>query len=183
MNIRVIGMAAAMLLALPATAARAAEDSPISAFLGVYEGQSISTEGEGLSARDLSVKISPRRGGFNLSWTTVTHRADKDISRKDYSIDFIPSPRKGIYSSAMREDMFGSRRPIDPLAKGDPFVWATIQGKTLVVHALLITDDGGYELQTYERTLTAEGLSLKFTRFRDGERLKLITGLLAKKKK
>ena len=73
-------------------------------------------------------------------------------------------------------------RPINPLNEGDPFVWATIKGDTLTVYALLITEAGGYELQTYARTLTADGMRLSFTRLRDGQQLKAITGVLLKKK-
>ena len=104
--------------------------------------------------------------GFNVSWTTITKRADGRKRKKSYSIDFSTSKRDGIYSSAMRRDMFGNRRPIDPLAGGVPFVWATLKGATLTVHALLITDDGGYELQSYRRTLVEKGLRLEFRRFR-----------------
>jgi hypothetical protein len=159
-----------------------AADRKISSFYGVYAGQSISAKGEGLSARDLSVEIKPAKGGFNLSWTTVTHKRSGAPSRKSYSIDFSKSPRKGIWGSAQRRDAFGNMQPINPLHEGDPFVWATIKGDTLTVYALLITSNGGYELQTYARTLTAKGLQLTFTRLRNGERLKAISGVLVKKK-
>jgi hypothetical protein len=35
-------------------------------------------------------------------------------------------------------------------------------------------------MQVYERTRTAEGLSVKFTRFQEGEPMKVVTGTLAK---
>ncbi len=60
---------------------------------------------------------------------------------------------------------------LDPL-KGDPYVWAVVSGRTLKVHALVVTEGFGYEMQTYERTLTKEGMDLKFTRVRDDERLR-----------
>ena len=167
---------------LPASRTAQAADRKISEFYGSYTGQTISVQGEGLSARDLSVQIKPTKRGFNLSWTTVNYKKGGAKSRKSYSIDFSKSRRKGVWGSAQRRDAFGNMRPINPLNEGDPFVWATIKGDTLTVYALLITEAGGYELQTYARTLTASGLQLSFTRLRDGRQLKAITGVLLKKK-
>jgi hypothetical protein len=166
---------------LPVTQAAAA-DRKITDFFGSYTGQSISLQGEGLSARDLSVKITPNKKGFNLSWTTVTHKKGGKAVRKSYSIDFSKSPRKNMWGSAVRRDAFGNMQPINPLREGDPFVWATLMEDTLTVYALIITSSGGYELQTYARTLTPDGMRLKFTRLRDGEQLKAITGVLRKDK-
>jgi hypothetical protein len=50
------------------------------------------------------------------------------------------------------------------------------------MYALLVTDEGGYEMQTYERTLTAGGMDLRYSRIRDGEVLRTITGKLKKVK-
>lgn len=170
----------AILLAVSAGAAAAQETRRISDYYGSYIGQSVSINGAGLSARDLSVTIKPTKEGFNLSWVTVVHRQDKKSSRKSYSIDFTKTPRQGIWGSAMRRDAFGGRRPVDPLREDVPFVWATLKGATLTVNALLIIQDGGYELQTYERTLIKEGMKLTFTRLRNGERLKQITGVMSR---
>ncbi len=76
--------------------------------------------------------------------------------RKAYTIAFQPTQRPGVYSSAMRANVFGERVPMDPF-KGDPFVWARLSGKTLSVYALIILADGGYDLQIYDRTLTPDG--------------------------
>ncbi len=170
----------AILLAIWAGAAAAQETRRISDYYGSYVGQSISDNGAGLSARDLSVTIKPTKEGFNLTWITVIHRPDGKSSHKSYSIDFTKTPRQGIWGSAMRSDAFGGRRPVDPLREDVPFVWATLRGATLTVNALLIIQDGGYELQTYERTLIKEGMKLTFTRLRNGERLKQITGMMSR---
>ena len=45
---------------------------------------------------------------------------------------------------------------------------------------MMVTDDGGYEMQVYDRTITGNGMDLKFSRVRDGKTLKLITGSLLK---
>ena len=57
--------------------------------------------------------------------------------------------------------MFGHFTPLDPMA-GEPYLWAHLSDDTLTVQALLITEDGGYEIQTYERRLAPHGLDLTF---------------------
>jgi hypothetical protein len=165
--------------AIARTAAQAAEAEPIHSFYGAYEGESISVSDENLGKRDLAIAIVPRGKGFNLTWTTITYADGSSPVRKTYSIDFVPTGRANIYASAMRTDMFGNRVPLNPL-EGDPFVWATLRGKTLSVYALMITSAGGYEMQTYHRTLTDQRLSLEFSRVRDGTPLRFITGMLVR---
>ena len=168
---------AAVLLVAAASGLMAAPDQAIAPFIGEYVGRTIQAPNEPLSPRDLSIKIEAKGDdGFTLEWTTVIHDAN-GARRQAYSIEFSPSSRKGTFSSAMRRDMFGHSEPLDPL-KGDPYVWAHIAGPVLTVRALLINDDGGYEIQVYRRTLTASGLSLAFTRNRDGTPLKTIYGAL-----
>ena len=161
--------------ARPATA----RDQSIDAFFGTYEGTSISDTTEGLSARDMKVSIAPTKRGFNVTWNTTTHKADGRLKVKTYSIDFEPTKRKGIFGSEMRRNKFGDRVPLDPLG-GAPYVWARIIGNVLTVYSLHITIEGSYEMQVYHRTRTEEGLSIKFTRFSEGEPMKVITGTLTK---
>ena len=156
-------------------------DRPIKDFFGTYVGRSISTVEEGLSERDLAVSIKPYKdNGYTVDWTTLIRKKDAEWSRKSYSINFGPTKRPGIYGSEMRSNMFGGAVPLDPLA-GEPFFWSRIDGDTLSVYALIIREDGGYEMQVYDRTWTPKGLELKFTRFRNGEPLKLISGMLERK--
>ena len=167
---------AAAFAAVPAQAI----NRPISDFFGSYVGRSISVVGAGRSERDLNVVIKKhKKGGFTLDWTTVTRKADGSVKSKKYSINFAPTKRKGLYASAMRNNVFGGTVPLDPL-QGDPYFWAGIDGDTLTVHALMIMDDGGYEMQIYERTLSADGLPLKFSRNRDGVLARSVTGTLKK---
>jgi hypothetical protein len=179
-----IGVGAALLLCvigvLGAAAASAAADPALEPFFGEYVGRSIQAPNEQLSPRDLSITISRRDdNGFTLVWTTVIHDA-AGARRQSYSVHFLPSARAGIFSSAMRHDIFGHAEPLDPL-KGEPYVWADIHGPTLRVHALLIADDGGYEIQVYRRTLTSDGMTLQFSRNRNGRELKTIYGALTRK--
>jgi hypothetical protein len=169
---------AVFLLAGATTAFAETPDRPIKDFFGSYVGRSISTIEEGLSERDLAVAIKPYKDdGFTVEWTTLIRKKDADWSRKSYVINFGPTKRPGIYGSEMRSNMFGGAVPLDPLA-GEPFFWSRVDGDTLSVYALIIREDGGYEMQVYDRTWTPKGLKLDFTRFRDGQPLKLITGTL-----
>ena len=159
-----------------------ARDMPIETFFGHYAGQTISIVGGEVKERDLSVSIKGNDTAFTVDWTAIIRKSSGKIKRTQYSIEFHPTKRKNIFSSAMKTNMFGHRQALDPL-KGDPYVWARITGATLTVYALLITDDGGYEMQVYDRTLTDDGLHLRFSRVRNGETLRLIEGTLIKSSK
>ena len=45
--------------------------------------------------------------------------------------------------------------------------WATIDGDTLTVYSLGITDDGRSEMQIFHRTLTENGMDVSFIRLED----------------
>jgi hypothetical protein len=151
--------------------AHAAED--FAPFIGEFAGKS-SSEVDGVEKRrDLSVDISETKDGFNVSWTTTTFKKDKPKT-KSYSIDFIESDREHIYQAAQKKNVFGGREPLDPM-KGDAYAWARVEGQKLTIYALVITEDGGFEMQTYDRILLGDdNLHLKFSRIRDGETLKTI---------
>lgn len=169
--------ALAILLALAwADAAAIAADRPIEDFYGEYTGQTVA-EGE-LNPRDISVSIQPLKDqGFSVAWTTVISRADGTTSKKSYTINFQASQRQNIYAAGMRPNLFGGWVPLDPM-KGEPYIWARIRGDSLTVYAMHVRDDGGYEMQTYERTLTEDGMVLEFRRVADGVAMKTIDGFL-----
>ena len=175
MTLRAVWIAFVFVLGVANAQAASVDD-----FFGRYMGRSISSTETGLTKRDLSVVIEKRKnGGFHLEWTTLTHKKDGRVKRKAYAINFTASEREGIYASAMRRDTFGNRVPLNPL-KGEPYVWARINADTLTVYAMIITEDGGYEVQVYERTRTTKGMDLRFSRLRNGVPLKEITGTLVK---
>jgi len=177
-DMRAILVAGLILAGLPGmTVPALAADATLEEFYGAYVGNTSQAPNEPLMPRDLATKISPHgKNGFRLEWTTVIYRADGP-KRKSYAVNFSPSGRPGIFSSAMRSDLFGQSEPLDPL-KGDPYLWAQLNGQTLTVHAMLITDDGGYEMQTYERTLAEGGMVLRFLRNHNGVEMRTIIGKL-----
>lgn len=154
----------------------AAEPQQIDAFYGHYIGHATS---DAAIERDLSVTIGPSAsGGFFVAWTTVSHKP-KGMTRKEYQIKFLPTPRPNIYSSAMQTNVFGGQISLDPL-KGDPYVWARIKDKTLTVHSLTITSEGGYQMQIYNRTLNDQGLLLEYRRLQSGEPLRQVATQLVR---
>jgi hypothetical protein len=156
-----------------------AQGSGIERFFGTYVGEAVSESGDGLDKRDINAEIAPQGKGFKVSFTVVIKR-EKDKPRRDeYTIAFLPTKRPGIYGSAMRTDVFGNAVPKDPLV-GDPYMWARLDGDKLWRYALFVTDAGGYEMQTYEYSLVPGGLSLRYSRVRDGEVLRTVTGKLKK---
>jgi hypothetical protein len=151
----------------------------IERFYGTYTGEAVSESGNELDKRDISAEITPQGKGFKVKWTVVIKRGKDQPRRVEYTITFLPSKRADIYSSAMRTDVFGNAVPLDPLA-GDPYIWARIEGPKLWMYALFVTETGGYEMQTYERTLVPGGMDLRYSRIRDGEVLRTVTGKLKK---
>ncbi|GAA6157915.1 MULTISPECIES: hypothetical protein [Ruegeria] len=140
----------------------------IAPFVGDYVGSANMVDADGGEVpRDMSVSIHELKDGFNVSWKTTTYKADGRIKEQSFSIDFKESERTDVFSAAMRRNVFGHEVPLDPM-QGEPFVWGRIDGQTMTVFSLFIDENGGYELQQYDRTLTEGGLNLSFSRFRNG---------------
>ena len=171
-----LGLATGVLLL---ASAAPAQDAGIQRFFGNFAGEAISESGDGLDKRDISAEITAQGKGFKMRFTVVVKRGSDKPRRDEYTIAFVPSKRPNIYSSAMRADVFGNAVPKDPLV-GDPYMWARLDGNKLWRYALFVTETGGYEMQTYEYTLVPGGLDLRYSRVRDGEMLRTVTGKLKK---
>jgi hypothetical protein len=151
-------------------------------FYGEWVGTAVSDTGGEIAPRDIRAKIAPQGQGFSVTWVLVIHKAAGKDKRSEFSVSFQPTKRQNIYSSAMRMDTFGNAAPLDPL-RGDPYMWARIEGPMIMVYALVITQAGGYEMHAYERTLTPAGvMNLKYFRVHDGEVLRAVTGTLKRAK-
>ena len=159
------------------SAARAAEITP---FVGSYVGSADVVDADGTSTpRDMSVSIHETSKGFNVSWKTTTYKLDGRVKEQKFSVDFQQSDRPDVFSAAMKRNVFGHEVPLDPI-KGEPFVWGRIEGQTLTVFSLFIDEDGGYELQQFDRTLADGGLNLAFSRFINGEKSRSVETFLMK---
>ncbi len=164
-------------LVLSTIQAAAADITP---FVGDYVGSADVVESDGSATpRDMSVSIGENDDGFNVSWKTTTYKSDGRVKESSYSVDFLSSSRDNVFSAAMKRNVFGHEVPLDPM-KGEPFVWGRIEGETLTVFSLFIDENGGYELQQFDRTLAEGGLDLSFSRFRNGEKSRSVETFLKK---
>jgi hypothetical protein len=161
------------------TASSVLASSLIDPYLGEYKGHVEYEEDGEQKKRDLGVTISVTEEGFNVTWEVTTIRASGKTKTKEYSIDFEPTKREHVFQAAQKTNVFGGKEPLDPM-KGEPYVWARISEGTLSLFALLINDDGGYELLIYDRSLADNGLDLHFLRIKDGSEMKTIDTLLEK---
>lgn len=139
----------------------------VSDFVGRYTGTAEVEYGADIHKRDLNVEITETEEGFQVDWTTITYRADGRVKEAAYSINFVPSDRSEVFSAAMRRNMFGHEVQLDPM-KGEPYVWARIMDDTMTVFSLFVDDQGGYEIQEFNRTLAEGGLDLDFLSVRNG---------------
>ncbi|NOD63252.1 MULTISPECIES: hypothetical protein [unclassified Ruegeria] len=168
----------ALWLSVFSDSARAQDIAP---FVGDYIGSANVVDADGTSTpRDMSVSIVETQNGFNVSWRTTTYKLDGRVKEQKFSIDFVPSGRGDLFSAAMKRNVFGHEVPLDPM-KGEPFVWGRIVGDTMTVFSLFIDQDGGYELQQFDRTLAEGGLNLSFSRFIDGVKSRSVETFLQKK--
>ncbi len=160
MRLRTLGLLA---IAVMACAPRV-EAGHYDAFVGDFEGMFIPAPGVAGGGRDLSVSIKPISDGFNVTWTAT----GGDAVTSTRSIDFLETEREHVYKAAQKKNLFGGRDPLDPM-KGEPYAWARIVDRTLTVHVMNIRDNGDYEINSYERTLTADGdITTQFSRIVDG---------------
>lgn len=164
-------------LALPMPAL-AADTLPIDAFYGHYQGSGVAENADslyfGVTVRDIDVRVGPKGNGFFVEWTSVIRSGgdprDPDIKRRSQSIDFVPGATPGVYAAP------GAQDPRSP----DGLVWARLQDHTLTVNVMRITADGGYVVQTYNRTVDGNGMKLEFINVRDGEAAREVEARLVK---
>ena len=74
--------------------------------------------------------------------------------------------------------MYLAKGSQDPM--GDGFVWAHVTDQTLTVNVMLISKDGSYAIQTYDRTLSGTGMGLKFVNVANGEPNREVSARLVK---
>lgn len=175
---RLIAIALAALVCA-STAAAQNRDLPISAFFGTFSGGGIAKNDDSIyfavTARDIDVTIRARGKGFTVAWTSVIRRGGDpkrpDVRRKSTTMHFVPTGRGRMYRAAgVKSD----------LLKGDELAWARVRGNTLSVYLMRIDGKGAYQVQRYDRTLSAMGMQLVFTRIKDGERVRSVKGRLIK---
>jgi hypothetical protein len=159
-------------------AAAAQETVAIDAFFGHWQGQGVA-EGENdmflsMSARDLDVTIRPHNDAFTVNWTTVIRAGSPDdpqIRRNSATLFFETTDRPNVWEAESSEN---------PLDDGGTLSWARLEGATLTLYQLTLSDRGGYELTSYARTLEEDRMILVFTRLLDGAPVRSVRGRLSR---
>jgi hypothetical protein len=134
--------------------------------------------------RDMDIVIEPyREDGFMIHWVNVTlvngRRDLPGVERRIQTALFEKADDRDMYVEVGENSPFREREETLPM-RGDPVRWASIDGNTMHVYAFVVTEDGAYELQIYDRVLTDKGIDIKFQRIVDDELLRRIVGTTAR---
>ncbi len=160
---RAVLLTAALLFA--STVQAFAADRKIDDFYGAYLGHGTEETPAGDSGdletqtRFSQVIIRPAtENGFSIEWATLKLKGDeipREADTKSYTQTFRAADRPNLYRD---------------ITSGDPNLgadmsWAVINGDTLSIVQVSVAADGGYFVTHYDRTLTAKGMDVRFTRF------------------
>ena len=180
--------AAASLIALAAllTTSAGAGAASLEPFFGTYVGiAEVKDVASGnVRQRDMDIVIEPyKRGGFKIQWVNVSlidgKRAVPGVERRVQTVLFEPAKDAGFFVEVAEDNPFRERDETRPM-RGDPVRWASLDDQGLHVYSFVVLEDGRYELQVYDRTLTDIGLDIRFQRIVDSEVVREITGTTAR---
>lgn len=170
---------AALALALCAGPA-AAQNPDLAKFVGTYVGSAVEPTADPPVKRDIDIVVEPYgKSGISIRWVNVTlvdgRRDVPGVKRRADQVILAPSDNGSFFLAGEGYDPFATKRAMDPYT-GDPLRWAYLDDAGLHVVSFAILEDGRYELQSYTRTLTKDGMGLGFERMIDGEVKRNITG-------
>ena len=149
---------------------------PISYFYGIFQGDTKVQEGAGAGteAAGRQSRVEIRADGatnFIVTWSTlyIDEENPSQLKIKDSTeIKFAPTATPNAYGQAEAGGLW----------TGKPYYWARVEGDTLHVSALVLDADGSYDVTHYARTLQGDTMRLEFTRFKDGQLQRSVTGTL-----
>ena len=172
----------AILLGLALITVAPAGADEIEPFVGTYVGkaQVLGPNGEVVEERDMDITISEERGGgFRIDWINVTlvdgRRDVPGVRRRVDQVVMEPGDRDGVYLEKAQRSLFERREDVD-IISGDALRWARIDDDRLGLFSLIVSQDGGYDLQSYERILTDDGLGIEYSRVKNGVVTRRIVG-------
>jgi hypothetical protein len=178
--------AALALLALTLAAPAGARAASLEPLFGTYVGGAqVEDIARGdVRQRDMDIVIEPyKQGGFRIQWVNVSlvngKRAVPGVERRVQTVLFEPARDRGFFIEAAESSPFRLREETRPM-RGDPVRWASLDDQGLHVYSFVVLEDGRYELQVYDRTLTDIGLDISFKRIVDGAVMRRITGTTAR---
>ena len=159
-----------------------ARGEDLSRFFGSFVGRAVVEDldtGE-TQQRDLDIVVSPhQKSGLKIDWVTVGlvdgRRDVPGVKRWSQTALFKPSGGAKFLIEVGEDSLFKERSDMEVI-KGDPVRWSRIEDDTLHACSFVVLEDGRYELQVYQRTLTETGLDILFERIVDGEVVRRVTG-------
>jgi hypothetical protein len=177
---------AACLIALALAAPAGARAAGLEPFFGTYVGvaEVKDLRDDEIRQRDMDIVIEPyKRGGFKIHWVNVSlvdgKRAAPGVERQVQTVLFEPAPDRDFFVEVAENNPFRERDETRPM-RGDPVRWASLDDQGLHVYSFVVLEDGRFELQVYDRTLTDVGLDIRFQRIVDSELVREITGTTAR---
>jgi hypothetical protein len=169
----------AAVLAAFVFAAVPAQARTLGDFYGVYLGQSETEEvkpGQEQEKRFSQVIIRPAAAerGFTIEWSTLKIKNDElpeAADTKTYTQTFRATDKPNLYREITSGDV----------NLNQDASWAVLTGDTLSIVQVSVGPDGSYFVTHYDRTLTAKGMDVRFTRFENSRivravRLNLLKG-------
>ena len=176
---RIFAAALALALAVCAVPAGAQpQQLTPEAFYGTWSGGGVAENRDSvyfaMTVRDIDVAIKPAGNGFTVSWTTVIRQGgdprQPNVRRRETTRTFRPAATGRVWRCVESGD------PLD----GKEACWARISRQTLTIYQMTVLPTGTYEIEQYDRTLSGTGMDLKFSRLRDRETARVVTGKLVK---
>ena len=159
----------AVLLTIGAAVPSYAADKKIQDFFGAYLGHGGEAAGETPAAEKTSRfsqviirSAAEEKGGFTIEWATLKLKGDEipsEADTKSYTQTFRATDKPNLYRD---------------VTSGDPNLgadtsWAVIKGDTLTIVQITVQPEGGYFVTQYDRTLTAKGMDVDFTRIENSK--------------
>jgi hypothetical protein len=177
-----MALAAFGLVCLLQAAPLLAASDDLKPFFGAYVGVAdVEDPRTGVTQqRDMDIVIEPfHEDGFRIHWVNVTlvdgRRDLPGVKRRIQTVLFEPSDERDFFVEVEADNPFREAGSTMPM-RGDPVRWATITDGRMHVYSFVVLEDGRYEMQVYDRLLTAKGIDIRFQRILDGEIVRRIKG-------
>jgi hypothetical protein len=166
------------------SASAAADDATIEDFFGDWRGVELHVSGDvdalDPAPADLDVRLGAEEAGFHMSWTAFGREKDGGFGRQKIDASFSATDRPGVFafepgSSSLLSRLFADPATANPL-EGEALLWARLSGATLTVYSLAIGADGRFDLDRYARTLTDQGMAVRYDHRIENDRILTVEG-------
>lgn len=155
----------------------------LSDYFGTYVGVATVEKDDEAGAgekRDIDLVISRyKQNGFRIEWIAVYlvdgRRDVPGVKRRKHEVLFEPGDQDCCFVQVGEYDPFRETEAPRPMLS-EPVRWAVLDDNGLQLYSFAVLEDGDYELQSYTRSLTEQGIDLLYERIEDGVVMRRITG-------